>query len=218
MQACSRNNLEMKKKLFFFLFIISSFCSFAQKIDDVFKTMPDSLLPGLSEDNKIMMLVDTAKTIIPFGMGNFEKLSHSDSFLNIQTSRVGTTQIKLLPLINNSKIVCVIKTVCSDICDSQISFYTTDWKELQKNSLLPGVSIESFFDSSKKGSDSYKFALSLPDISPVKAWFENGGDDLMFGLDLSSYLPREDKDQMKPFLKTDKVVLKWNKTRFQQID
>jgi hypothetical protein len=205
----------MKKNLILFLFAVSSFCSFGQKIDDVFKTMPDSILPGLSGDNKIMMLMDTGKTVIPYQLGAFEKLSHRDSYLNIRSSEVGTTQIKLLTLINNSKIVCVVKTVCSAVCDSQIAFYSTAWEKLEKNSLLPDIDIESFFDSSKKGSDNYKFAVSLPDILPVKACFEGGGDDLTFSIDFSSYLMQEDREQMKPFLKTEQLVLKWNKTRFQ---
>jgi len=205
----------MKKNLFLFLFVVFSFCSFGQKVADVFKTMPDSLLPCLSEDNKIMMLVDTGRTVIPYQLGEFEKLNHTDSYLNIRTSEAGTTQIKVLPLINNTKIVCVIQTACAMVCDSQISFYTTEWEKLDKTSLLPLINVESFFDSSKKGSDNYNFALSLPDISPIEARFEGGGDDLTFSLDLSSYLPQEDAAQMKPFLKTEQIVLKWNKTGFQ---
>lgn len=197
------------------LLFVFSICSFGQKIDDIFKTMPDSLLPGLIDGNKTMFLVDTGKVAIPYQLGQIEKLNYSDSYLNIRTSDVGTTQIKLLPLINNSKIICVVKSVCPTSCDSRISFFTTDWQELDKTSLLPTISAESFFDSSKKGSDSYNFALSLPDISPISAIFSDGGDDLTLTFNYSSSLFEEVIEEIKPFIKSDTIVLKWNKTRFQ---
>ena len=99
------------KKIIIAFFIFISTSVFSQKIDDVFKTMPNSVLPGLSESNRTMFLVDTGKTVIPYSLGKIEKLAYTPDFLKIKTSDIGTTQIKLLPLINDTKIICVIKTV-----------------------------------------------------------------------------------------------------------
>lgn len=110
--------------------LIALTCS-AQKMGELFKTMPQHVLPGFSEADKIMLLVDTALTSIPYPLGNIERINYTDDFLKIKTSSRGNLQIKLLPLINNTKIVCVVKTVCGQACDSQIQFYSTEWNPIE---------------------------------------------------------------------------------------
>lgn len=203
------------KKIFFFLFLFVSASVFSQKIDDVFKTMPNNIFPGLSDGNRTMLLVDTGKTVITYPLGNIEKLAHSVDFLKIKTSDAGTTQIKLLPLINNTQIICLITTVCAKACDSNIRFYSTDWEELDANPLLPEISPETFFDESKNNSENYKFALSLPDIYPISAEFENGSNTLTLKLDVEKYLSNQQLAEIKPFMKSDTVKLTWNNTSFR---
>ncbi len=203
------------KKIATLLFIFIATSAFPQKIDDVFKTMPNSILPGLSEGTRTMLLVDTGKTVIPYSLGEIRKLAHSPDFLKIRTSGIGTTQLKLLPLINGTYIVCVIKTVCGKACDSNIRFYSTGWKELEAKTLLSHISAASFFDSSKKDSENYKFALSLPDIYPVSAEFENGSNALTLKLDLEGYLSDEQLAEVKPFIKSETITLNWNNISFR---
>src|SRR5690554_1632044 len=138
---------------------------YSQTINDMFKTMPAELLPGVSEGNKTMLIVDTSKTTVPYIFGDIQKQNHSNSYLNIKTSDVGNTQIKLLPISEDSTIISVIQTVCGgankDICNSIITFYTTNWEVLDSKLFLPTLSPELFMDSSKKELDNYKYALSL---------------------------------------------------------
>ncbi|HHT30334.1 MULTISPECIES: DUF3256 family protein [Petrimonas] len=198
------------------IFIFIAIAAFPQKIDDIFKTMPNSLLPGLSEGNRTMLLVDTGRTVIPYSLGEIEKLLHLPDFLKIQTSEIGTTQLKLLPLINGTHIVCIIKTVCSrKVCDSSIRFYSTEWVELDADKLLPDISAESFFFSSKKDTENYKFALSLHNVCPVSANFENGSDTLTLKLNLEGYLSDEQRSAIRPIIESDTIRLIWNKTSFR---
>lgn len=203
------------KKIVTVLFIFIATSAFPQKIDDVFKTMPNSILPGLSDGNRTMLLVDTGKTVIPYSLGEIEKLAYAPDFLKIKTSGIGSTQLKLLPLINDTQIICVIRTVCGKACDSNIRFYSTDWKELEAKTLLSHISAASFFDSSKKDSENYKFALSLPDIYPVSAEFENGSDSLTLKLDLENYLSDEQLAEIRPFIKNETITLNWNNISFK---
>ena len=150
----------MKKYIFTLIllvsFVVPKQSVYGQTINDIFKSMPTELLPGVSEGNKTMLIVDTSKTTVPYIFGEIQKVSHSSSYLKIKTSDVGNTQIKLLPVAGNSSIasesiVSVIKTVCggaeTDICNSIITFYTTNWKELDGELLLPTLSPELFMDS-----------------------------------------------------------------------
>lgn len=153
-----------------------------QTVGDLFKAMPSELLPGLSEGNKTMLLVDTGQTSVPYPLGEVKKRVHSDDHLLLQTSNVGTIELKLLPVayppvikdlmskevatqdtetrnpapqdsspqdfitkdtvtenpaIQDSMIICVIRTVCAQACDSRIDFYSTGWEIINDSTLLP---------------------------------------------------------------------------------
>lgn len=188
---------------------------YGQKMSNVFKIMPDDILPGFSEANKTMLLVDTGLKVIPYPLGKIEKIKYTDSYLHLKTSDIGTLQVKLLPLVNNTKIICVIKTVCGKACDSNIQFYSTNWEKIEENTLLPPLSAASFFDPLNKGSDDYNYALSLLDMEPISATFLNGSDDLTFTLNYASYVSKENIEKIKPFIKQDFITLQWTKTSFQ---
>lgn len=202
------------KKLFIYIFLSLSITAQAQSISDVFKQMPADMLPGFTDANKTMLLVDTGTTVVPYALGEMEKEFQTSDYLKLKTSEVGTLQLKLLPIASDSSVVCVIRTVCASACDSHISFFTTDWEKLDGNDFLPIISKEIFFDSSQKDSDKYKYAVSLPDVSPISAEFVGRQNDLTLHFDAETYLSPVIFEEVKPFLKNESVVLKWNNIRF----
>lgn len=184
-------------------------------MSDIFKNAPAEILPGFSEADKTMLLVDTALNTIPNAIGKMQRLNFTDDYLKIKTSEVGNVQIKLLSLVNNTKIICVIKTVCGSTCDSRIQFYSVDWTPIESTSLLPALSAETFFDESKKGSQDYSNALSLIDMVPISAEFGNNADDLILSFNYTDYISIENLDKIKPFIKQDSLTLHWDKTSFR---
>ncbi|MDR2815568.1 MAG: DUF3256 family protein [Proteiniphilum sp.] len=187
-----------------------------QNIGGLFKSMPPELLPGVSESNKTMLLVDSGETTIPYALGEIKKLGQSSSYLKIKTSDAGATQLKLLPAGKDSLIVCIIKTVCAEACDSHISFYTTKWKKIENNAFLPEISKEIFFDSSKKEMENYKYAVSLQHIYPISADFSESGSDLTLTFNYKPLLDNDQITEIKPFLKSEAIVLKWENGSFRQ--
>ncbi len=103
----------MKRYIILLLLSSISFLSSGQTINELFKSMPSEYLPAFSEANKTMLLVDSSLSVIPYALGEIERLEYTDTFLSLKTSEVGTMQIKILPLVNNTQIVALIKTVCS---------------------------------------------------------------------------------------------------------
>jgi len=198
-----------------FLFLFFSMFGYGQTVGDLFRSMPSGLLPGVSEDNKTMLLVDTGQTVVPYAMGEIQKIREGKDFLQLRTSAIGSTQLKMLPVTGDSMIVCLIKTVCGDICDSNISFYTTNWEILQKEQFLPVVSAEIFFDSSLKERENYKYAVSLPDIYPLSAEFNESGSDLTLKFNYRERLSDEQIAEIQPYLKSDSIILKWNNATFR---
>ncbi len=202
------------KQYILLLFSCITFLGYGQKIDEVFKTMPDEFLPAFTEADKTMLLVDSSLSVIPYALGEIEKLAYSETFLSIKTSGVGTMQIKLLPLVNNTQIVAMIKTVCSKVCDSNIRFFSKEWEEIDKSSILPQITPLTFFDSSKADTPEFKWSLSHIDMFPISYQFKNGSNNLAVTFDFKNYLSKQDVQKVSPFLHNETVDLMWNKSTF----
>jgi len=204
----------MKKITTMFLLLLSMTVT-GQTIADLFRTMPSELLPGVSEANKTMLLVDSGKTSVPYALGEIGKIAQSNDFVHIRTSDAGDLQLKVLPLSSDSLIVSVIQTVCAGVCDSRIFFFTTNWEELDQELFLPALSKEIFFNSSKKNSDNYKYAVSLPDIFPISARFGKTGTDLTLELHYRERLTDDQIEEITPFLVGDTLLVKWENGTFR---
>ena len=177
--------------------------------------MPSELLPGVSEGNKTMLLVDSSYTTVPYPLGDVSKIADSDDFLHIRTSAAGDLQLKVLPLSDDSLVVCLIQTVCAGVCDSRITFYTSAWQEVDQRQFLPQLTKDFFFDSSKNNSDNYKYAVSLPDIYPISARFTKTGTDLTLKLHYKERLTEDQIAAFTPYLKGDTLLLKWKNGSFR---
>lgn len=204
----------MKRNILLLFIGCITFLSYGQTMDDVFKTMPDQYLPAFSEADKTMLLVGSSMAVIPYALGEIEKLAYSDTFLSLKTSKVGTMQIKILPLVNRTKIIVLIRTVCGTVCDSDIRFFTSEWEEIEKNSLLPTIPPHSFFDQSKLDTPEFKWAVSLIDIYPLQFQFIEGGNDLQVKFDIADHLSPQDLIKIEPYLVKKTIDLSWNKSTF----
>jgi hypothetical protein len=192
-----------------------SITAYGQKINEVFISMPTSFLPGSFETNRRVLLADTIGTTVSTTLGEITKLNHSDNFLEIRTSTVGTTQIKLLPIATDSMIICLVRTACGPACDSHISFFTTEWEKLDTSTFLPEISAKNFFDSSQKDSENYKYAVSLSDILPISAQFNESNTDIELTFNYKQHLSANVIAEIQPFLKTETIVLQWQNGKFQ---
>lgn len=197
------------------LLLLLSIMAAGQTAGDLFRSMPSGLFPGVSEGNKTMLLVDSGNNSVPYALGDISKIAHEKDFLQVRTSAAGDLQIKLLPLSDDSLIVCLIQTVCAGVCDSRISFFSTTWQELDQGMFLPELSKEIFFNSSKKNSDNYNYAVSLPDIYPISAEFSDGSSDLTLRFNYREHLNDDQIAEIQPYLKSDSIILKWNNATFR---
>lgn len=191
-----------------------------QTINTVFKTVPNSVLWELSNEQKDKLLREGSDSLAFVEDGNLyervQRTGFSNSFISLRTSNVGSVQIKLLPLVNDSKIVCVIKTVCSNICDSDISFYTSSWVPIKQTDLFPELRIESFIRQDiNKDSDDFKNAITVLDINPIKLALSPDNDTIRAELDIKNYLDSKDYQKLLPFLLENGKTLTWDRTSFK---
>ena len=125
--------------LFIILSCILACASQAQvKMRDMLKTMPESLVPYLKENSRLDFIdfIDSGmRAEVSNGLdGKSELIKLTDTFASIKLTKASQLNMRLLDVnstFNGAKqIVCVVQTYGSDIRESTISFYTTDWKQI----------------------------------------------------------------------------------------
>ncbi|NDV77928.1 DUF3256 family protein [Dysgonomonas sp. 511] len=209
------------KRIIAIIVLIYSFVSLsAQDISEVVTTMPGDIVLGLDAGMKDILLSRPGDTLqvevereVP---GSVKRLAMTSDFIHLKTSDAGTTQIKLLPLINDSKIICVVKTVCGGVCDSRIAFYTTKWTPIAEGNLFRPVTRDEFVRAdADRNSQGFKNAYAALDMDPIKMKLSPDKLSLTIEYDIEGYLPEEDYKEIKPFLKEEPIVLNWDKISFK---
>ena len=202
------------------LFIVTTSIS-SQEISSVFLSMPDNIIFGLEAAQKDLLISNPNDTTdLKIDRGTFSELKRlaiSADYISLQTSDAGTTQIKLLPLINDSKIICVVKTVCGKICDSQVQFYTTKWLPIVQGELLPKINKDLFIKAdSDRNSQDFENAYKYLDMNPFKIELSSADTSMKITYDIKDYLSEEDYKKIQPFLMEEPITLTWDKTSYKR--
>lgn len=211
----------MKRVLLFAAIVLSCVtCLHAQDIGTVILTMPSGVIGGLdtvTKDKLISNQEDTVAIVVERGeFGSAKRLAFSPDYIEVQTSDVGTTQIKLLSLINDTKIICVVKTVCAKVCDSQIQFYTTNWIPIPQSGLLPDLNKEWFIKADvDKDNTHFQNAYIALDMTPMKIRLYPDNTNMEIHYEIDNYLSAEDYKEIESYLIKEPKILTWDKASFK---
>jgi hypothetical protein len=186
----------------------------------VFIAMPDSITPLLTKVNKedcVDFLDSNMKAEVKNRFdGTAEMKVLTDDYALIQTSEVGTLEMKLFPVNDSTKVVCMVKTVCASACDSEIRFYTSDWRqELDKKEYLQWPDAGTFFLLKDSLSEEDVFIRQKADMHLMKASLSKDEPTLTFIYTTPDYLNQEDKEKLLPHLRKEPVVLEWKDGKFR---
>ena len=139
----------------------------------------------------------------------------TDDYVLMQTSEVGTLEMKLLPVNDSTKVVCMVKTVCASACDSSIRFYASDWsKQLDANKFLQLPSKDAFFLPNDSLTDEAVLTRKKADMHLMKAQLSEDDHSLTFICTTPDYLNGEDREKLLIHLRKDPIVLKWDEGKF----
>ena len=101
----------------------------AQDIKSLYIALPDSLSPLLTKVNRADFcdfLASNMKAEVKNRFGNVsEMLKLTDDYLSVRISESSREEMKLLPLNDSVKVVCVVRTYLGPVADSKVSFYDT---------------------------------------------------------------------------------------------
>lgn len=214
----------MKRLLILTLSAINLCCGFAQKnITDLLKTMPDSIIPYLNNNQKAELSKfsnahDSLKVKNMLG-GETSIDSLSNSFVRIKLNDDTDMQLKLLPLKDSTMIICAIKTYRKPVPDSSIKFYTTDWERIKDTFGLPTMSnVDAILDLLTERPDTMsttRYNELRNELEPViiEATFTGTEPTITYKLSLP-LLNKEEMQGVKAILK--QKSFKWNNKTFNK--
>ena len=212
--------MEMRRRL---LIIVSIFCALsatAQNMKSVFVSMPDSIAPLLTQTNKedcIDFLDSNMKAVVKNRFGNeAEMKALTENYALMQTSPVGTLEMKLLPLNDSTNVVCMVKTVCASACDSEVHFYTSDWsKKLDAKNFLQTPEADAFFLPNDTLTDEDILIRKKADMHLMKVSLSKDDASLTYIYSTPDYLNKEDREKLLPHLRKEPIVLRWQDGKFR---
>ena len=210
----------MRKVLLIVVSVLCGISASAQDMKSVFIAMPDSITPLLTKVNKedfVDFLDSNMKAEVKNRFdGTAEMKVLTEDYTLVQTSEIGTLEMKLLPVNDSTKVICMVKTVCASACDSDVRFYTSDWsKELDAASLLQRPSADVFFLPNDTLSEEGVLIRKKADMHLMKASLSKDVPTLTFIYTTPDYLNQEDKEKLLPHLRKEPVVLEWKDGRFR---
>ena len=102
----------------------------AQDMAELFVKMPDEYTIGLEDAwrKDLVNLYRAGKEAKLQNMmqGASQLMKLTPDYLKIQTSGRSTVELRRLPLVNHTWIICMVTTVSAPVSDSRIHFFTTD--------------------------------------------------------------------------------------------
>lgn len=205
------------------LLIVGMFCAMpmtAQNMKSVFIAMPDSITPLLTQVNKedCVDFLDSnmkAEVTTRFG-GTAEMKVLTDDYVSMQTTSSSSLEMKLLPVNDSVKVVCMVKTVCASACDSEVHFYTSDWKEeLSVKKLLQKPDVEAFYLPQDSITEEYVLIRKQVDMHLVEASLSKDEASLTFIYTTPESMNKEDKEKLLPYLRKEPIVLQWQEGKFR---
>ena len=192
----------------------------AQDMKTVFVAMPDSVTPLLTKVNRedcIDFLDSNMKAVVKNRFGNVAEMKVlTDDYVLMQTSEVGTLEMKLLPLADSTKVICMVKTVNVPVADSSVRFYTSDWsQQLDVKEFLQLPSMDAFFLPNDSLKDEAILTRKKADMHLMKAQLSKEDTFLTFTYTTPDYLNEEDREKLLPHLRKDPIVLRWSEGKFR---
>ncbi len=208
----------MKRFAVGLLLLCLTICVKAQKMEDFFVKIPDDLIVQLEEAWR-KDLIDLYKSGKPAtlentmqGKSTLSKLT--EDYMLLQSTEYSTVELKLLPLVNNTYIICMIETVYAPVADSRVAFYTTEWQQVPADGLFTPV-IEEWFWKGDDASPELLDAKSKLDMYLVK--YSLSADNMILTAEYTTpqYLDEEYQEKVKSLLKTEPKVYEWKSGRFE---
>ncbi len=197
----------------------------AQEMKSVFIQMPDSLSRVLTKINRedcVDFLASGMKAEVTnrFNLSSELKKLTAD-YLLLQETPQCTVEMKLLPVNDSTRVVCVVRTITTPAADSSVAFFTTDWQPLPLTDYFLSPSADEFYlptDSlvaDSPAADTLSALRKEADITFLR--FGLSADDLTLTATYTTpdYMGRESATRLKAYLRKEPIRYRWSEGMFR---
>lgn len=209
----------MKRILFLWIVSMSLCLASAQDMKTVFVQMPDSIAPLLTKVNREDCVDFLASNMAAKVKNRFDKQAElkvlTDDYLQMQLTEVSTMEMKLLPLNDTVKIICMVHTYCASVCDSEVRFYTTDWKELKSTDYFQFPSNDSFILMGPQETTDDRLLRKKMDMGMYQLSLTPDEMALFVQYTTPQSLNEEDRLKLSPRLRKDPIKYVWEGGQFR---
>ena len=209
---------NMKKLISILIGIASVVGVQAQDMKTLFVSMPDSIAPLLTKVNRedcIDFLASNMKAEVKNRFGKTAELKKlTDGYLQLQTTSRSTLEMKLLPLNDSVKIVCMVNTVCASACDSEIRFFSTQWQELPKQDYVQLPPVEAFYLPVDSLNGDFPLLREKADMELLKVTLSPENTTLSFTYTTPDYLAKSEREKLAAYIEKEPVVYEWTGGKF----
>ncbi len=192
----------------------------AQQAKQYFVSMPDTILPLLTEINRadcIDFLESNMRAIVTNRLdGKSEMTKLTDNYIAIKLSEQSCWQMKVLALNDSTQVICTVFTACAPACDSHIKFYTTQWESLSLADYIQTMPTLSDYLPQLNESD-YDIqtlnAVKQADLLLIKMQLSADDNTLVCSFDTPQYMEKSAAQKLTPLLQKP-IVYNWNSGKF----
>lgn len=174
------------------------------KMRDLFATMPDSLLPMVTRNNRldcIDFMENHMQARVKNKVDQYVELKKlTEDYLLFQTSRKGCLEMKYVPDTDTTGVLYLVRTYMGPIADSHVQCFRQDWAPLAAPVARPQV--EDFFSIPSDVPDgALNYILAeLRDLTFLKASLSENDARLTWEISLE-HLSREDRSTARRYVK-----------------
>lgn len=206
-------NTYMRKILLIISLMFAFSAIRAQEAKVLLNSIPESILPLLSSVNRadfVDFLESKMKAEVKnkFG-GTSEMTDLTANYARIRMTSRSTWEMKTLPVNDSTLIICTVSTTCAPVCDSEVHFYTSDWREIPSSSYLVPPVLDDYFqlaDSARL--DDYTNYRNRMDMLLAEAGLSKEDNTLTFTLTTPQYTSKGSADDAKEITNTDEFLRK----------
>ena len=192
----------------------------AQQAKQYFVSMPDTILPLLTEINRadcIDFLESNMRAIVTNRLdGKNEMTKLTDNYIAIKLSEQSSWQMKVLALNDSTQVICTVFTACAPACDSHIKFYTTQWESLSLADYIQTMPTLSDYLPQLNETD-YDIqtlnAVKQADLLLIKMQLSADDNTLVCSFDTPQYMEKSAAHKLTPLLQKP-IVYNWNSGKF----
>lgn len=196
----------------------------AQTLKELFIAIPDTLTPLLTKVNREDFgdfLDSKMKAEVRNRFGKSSEMTElTDDYLYLKMTSVSSMEMKLLPLNDSLKVICMIQTYQAPVSDSQIRFYDTNWKQLDAARFIELPDDSLFFRKpvTEIQADSLQNLRTHMDLSLREARLSADSLVLSIRYTTPDYLDKATSEDYGNYVIRDPLQYMWKKNRFVRFE